>query len=96
LVYRVAHYNRERIRRGATVDKAVVKKNLGRLTRTLSYQYFITILTSNSGLYLKAEQERQHGYLKDGPYISAEEAVAIYTSTVHWLESRKFAPIPFP
>lgn len=76
----VAHYNRERIRRGATVDKAVVKKNLGRLTR----------------LYLKAEQERQHAYLKDGPYISAEEAVAIYTSTVHWLESRKFAPIPFP
>lgn len=48
------------------------------------------------GLYLKAEQERQHGYLKDGPYISAEEAVAIYTATVHWLESRKFSPIPFP
>ena len=33
LVVSVAHYNRERIRRGATVDKAVVKKNLGRLTR---------------------------------------------------------------
>lgn len=31
--FSVAHYNRERIRRGATVDKAVVKKNLGRLTR---------------------------------------------------------------
>jgi pre-mRNA-processing factor 8 len=76
----VAHYNRERIRRGATVDKAVVRKNLGRLTR----------------LYLKAEQERQNGYLKDGPYISSEEAVAVYTSTVHWLESRKFSPIPFP
>ena len=76
----VTHYNRERIRRGATVDKAVMKKNLGRLTR----------------LYLKAEQERQHGYLKNGPYISAEEAVAIYTATVHWLESRKFSPIPFP
>jgi hypothetical protein len=29
------------------------------------------------------------------PY-SAEEAVAIYTTTVHWLESRKFSPIPFP
>lgn len=29
----VAHYNRERIRRGATVDKTVCKKNLGRLTR---------------------------------------------------------------
>ena len=28
--------------------------------------------------------------------MSAEEAVAIYTTTVHWLESRKFSPIPFP
>lgn len=36
----VAHYNRERIRRGATVDKAVVKKNLGRLTR----EYFCLFL----------------------------------------------------
>ena len=34
--------------------------------------------------------------LQDGPYISAEEAVAIYTTTVHWLESRRFSPIPFP
>lgn len=34
--------------------------------------------------------------LQDGPYISPEEAVAIYTTTVHWLESRRFAPIPFP
>ena len=76
----VAHYNRERIRRGATVDKTVAKKNLGRLTR----------------LWLKAEQERQHNYMKDGPYVSSEEAVAIYTTTVHWLESRKYQPIPFP
>jgi pre-mRNA-processing factor 8 len=76
----VAHYNRERIRRGATVDKTVCRKNLGRLTR----------------LYLKAEQERQHNYLKDGPYVTPEEAVAIYTTTVHWLESRRFSPIPFP
>lgn len=28
--------------------------------------------------------------------MTPEEAVAIYTTTVHWLESRKFAPIPFP
>jgi pre-mRNA-processing factor 8 len=76
----VSHYNRERIKRGATVDKTVCKKNLGRLTR----------------LWLKAEQERQHNFLKDGPYVTAEEAVAIYTTVVHWLESRKFAPIPFP
>lgn len=47
-------------------------------------------------LSFQAEQERQHNYLKDGPYISAEEAVAIYTTTVHWLESRRFSPIPFP
>lgn len=76
----VAHTNRERIRRGATVDKTVARKNLGRLTR----------------LYLKAEQERQNAYLKDGPYITSEAAVAIYTATVHWLESRRFSPIPFP
>ncbi|GFH19560.1 MPN domain-containing protein, partial [Haematococcus lacustris] len=76
----VAHYNRERIKRGATVDKTVCRKNLGRLTR----------------LYLKAEQERQHNYLKDGPYVTPEEAVAIYTTTVHWLESRKYSCIPFP
>ena len=49
----VAHYNRERIRRGATVDKTVCRKNLGRLTR----------------LYLKAEQERQHNYLKARPSL---------------------------
>ena len=74
------YHNRERIRRGATIDKTLVKKNLGRLVR----------------LWLKREQERQHNYLKDGPYVSSEEAVAIYTSTVHWLESRQFTPIPFP
>ena len=34
--------------------------------------------------------------MKDGPYVTAEEAVAIYTTTVHWLESRRFSPIPFP
>ncbi len=75
-----AHYNRERLRRGASVDKTAMKKNLGRLTR----------------LWLKAEQERQHNYLKDGPYVSTEEGVAIYTATVHWLESRMFTAIPFP
>jgi hypothetical protein len=28
--------------------------------------------------------------------VTPEEAVAIYTTTVHWLESRKYTPIPFP
>ena len=76
----IAHYNRERIKSTQQVDKVVVQKNTGRLTR----------------LWLKAEQERQHNYLKDGPYLSTEEAVAVYTTTVHWLESRRFVPIPFP
>lgn len=35
------------------MDKTVCKKNLGRLTR----------------LYLKAEQERQHNYLKVGTFL---------------------------
>ncbi|KAK6992801.1 NUC071 domain-containing protein [Favolaschia claudopus] len=37
VVLHVAHYNRERIRRGAIVDKAVVKKNLGRLTHAITF-----------------------------------------------------------
>lgn len=76
----VTHFNRERILRGATVDKTVVKKNQGRMAR----------------LWLKAEQERQHSYLKDGPYVSVEEGVKMHRVMVHWLESRRFAPIPFP
>lgn len=75
-----AHVNRERIRRGATVDKTVAKKNLGRLTR----------------LWLKAEQERQQSYLKDGPYLSVTEGVAVHRAVANWLESRRFCPIPFP
>lgn len=47
-------------------------------------------------LFLKNEQERQHNYLKDGPYLQPDEAVSIYTMLVHWLESRKFNHIPFP
>ncbi len=144
----MAHYNRERIRRGATVDKTVCRKNLGRLTRcgaaaagqagwhrsagwpaplpcrclywqqrqqwhqqqdlhaplchpsprppTTPTPAPATTPPTPPRLYLKGEQERQNNYLKDGPYVTPEEAVAIYTTTVHWLESRKFTPIPFP
>ncbi|CAN8077363.1 unnamed protein product [Agarophyton chilense] len=76
----VTHFNRERILRGATVDKTIVKKNQVRMAR----------------LWLKAEQERQQNYLKDGPYVSIEEGVKMHRAMVHWLESRRFAPIPFP
>ncbi|KAK2962369.1 putative Pre-mRNA-processing-splicing factor 8 [Blattamonas nauphoetae] len=75
-----AHFGRERIQRGATVDKTVCKKNLGRLTR----------------LYMKDEAERQHLFLKDGPYVSPEEATAIFTTMAKWLDSRHFKAIEFP
>ena len=90
----IAHYNRERIKRGATVDKTVCKKNLGRLTRLWlkvptrrpkSRRHHTSTLRR-----AQAEQERQHNYLKDGPYVSAEEAVAIYTTTV-----RRRRPVAF-
>lgn len=65
-----AHYNRERIRRGATVDKTVCKKNLGRLTR----------------LYLKAEQERQHNYLKVLLYCLRLPKLVLYPqANFRWL-----------
>lgn len=76
----VTHFNRERIRRGSTVDRTIVRKNQGRMAR----------------LWLKAEQERQHNYLKDGPYVAIDDGIKMYTAMVHWLESRRFAPIPFP
>ena len=47
-------------------------------------------------LYLKNEAERQSIYIKDKLYITCEEGVAIYTTLVRWLESRKFIHIPFP
>lgn len=76
----VTHYNRDRIRRGATVEKTVAKKNLGRLTR----------------LWIKNEQDRQIDFAKNGPFVSPDEGITIFQTLVHWLESRKFSPIPFP
>ena len=70
-----AHYNRERIRRGATVDKVVCKKNLGRLTR----------------LYLKAEQERQHNYLKV-LYIESYCKLVCICRTVRTFRRRRLWP----
>ena len=76
----VAHYNRERIRKGVSIEKTVVNKNLGRLTR----------------LWIKNEQDRQLEYQKEGSFVSPEEGVEIYMNMVNWLESREFVPIPFP
>lgn len=47
----VAHYNRERIRRGATVDKTVCRKNLGRLTRLWLKAEQVEILKLNEVFY---------------------------------------------
>eukprot|EP00834_Sanchytrium_tribonematis_P005171 NODE_296_length_10502_cov_0.638374.p1 type:complete len:2225 gc:universal NODE_296_length_10502_cov_0.638374:3591-10265(+) len=71
---------RHRIKKGATADKTVVKKNLGRLTR----------------MYLKEEQQRQDNYLENGPFIKTEEAIKVYETMVDWLDQKKFNPIPFP
>lgn len=76
----IAHYNRERIRRGATVEKTVVKKNVGRLTR----------------LWVKSEQNRQSEFTKQGPFVSASDAVTVYQNMVEWLDLRNFSTIPFP
>ena len=121
----VAHYNRERIRRGATVDKTVCKKNLGRLTRlnlkaeqvcdnflhmnlrsscadaadmrpSRDLRKLYMVVLTWEGPIEQHVQERQHNYRKDGPYVSSDEAVAIYTTTVHWLLSRKYQPVAFP
>lgn len=76
----VAQFNRERISKGATVDKSVAKKNLGRLAR----------------LWFKAEQERQTRYVADGPYISPTDAEKMFKTLIHWLDQREFERIPFP
>ncbi|EAY02411.1 pre-mRNA processing 8 protein homolog PRP8 [Trichomonas vaginalis G3] len=75
-----AHYARERIARDGTVDKAITRKNTGRLTR----------------LYLKQQSDYQANYLKEGPYITPEQGVAMLTTMQNWLEMRQFTPIPFP
>lgn len=75
-----AHSNRERIKKGAHIEKTVLKKNLGRMTR----------------LWIKHEQERQQQIEKNGPEITPDEATAIFSTMVDWLEKRDFSPIPFP
>ena len=76
----VAHYIRERTRKGEMTDKTATRKNLGRLTR----------------LYLKTEQERQNNYLKDGPYLTPEQGKAIMETMSNWLTVQKFQAIPLP
>ena len=51
------------------VDKTVCKKNLGRLTR----------------LYLKAEQERQHNYLKVRGNLTISWSSPTCCGTLLWL-----------
>lgn len=76
----VTYYNRDRIRRGATVEKTTARKNLGRMTR----------------LWLKAEQQRQQEFAENGPVVTPDEGIVVFQTMVSWLELRKFSPIPFP
>lgn len=75
-----AHYMREKIVKGHPVEKTILRKNSGRLTR----------------LWMREEGEKQDAYLEEGPKISGEEAVSIYKMMVHHLEERDITPIPFP
>lgn len=75
-----AHSNRERIKKGTHVEKTVLKKNLGRMTR----------------LWIKHEQERQQQIEKNGPEITPDEATSMFSTMVDWLEKRDFSPITFP
>eukprot|EP00760_Papus_ankaliazontas_P008488 PhM_4_TR13843/c0_g1_i1/m.79014/K12856/PRPF8, PRP8; pre-mRNA-processing factor 8 len=76
----MAHYNRERIKQGRVVDKSVVRKNDGRLTR----------------LKLIDEQQRQQDYLLHGPFVSPDDAKGMVHLLGRWLANRHFQPIPFP
>jgi pre-mRNA-processing factor 8 len=75
-----AYRVRERLKRGEYLEKTVVRKNLGRLTR----------------LALKYETQRQNSYLEQGPNIDTDEASGLITMMSHWLESRNFVPIKAP
>jgi pre-mRNA-processing factor 8 len=77
---RMAGYNRARTVRGITIDKAAARRNEGVLAR----------------LYLKEEASRQARHRAEGPFISVDDAVGLYTTAARWLESRRFRPIPLP
>lgn len=77
----VTHFNRERIRAGGTVDKAVARKNLGRLTR----------------LWLRHEQQRQSDFADKGPFLLPSHAVVMYKTMASYINAIQFGePIKIP
>ncbi|KXN90921.1 Pre-mRNA-processing-splicing factor 8 [Leucoagaricus sp. SymC.cos] len=86
-----SHYNLE-------LHTTVMHDILNMMSESIKQNKAKTILQHLSKAWRcwKANVPWKNAYLKDGLYISAEEAIAIYTATVHWLESCKFSPIPFP
>ena len=78
---KVTQVNRERIRHGKVADKAVARKNLGRITR----------------LWLREEQQRQQSYVLRGPFLQAENAVIMYKTLAGFLKATGFTSvIEFP
>jgi len=71
---------REAIIKGIPVEKAKIKKNLGRITR----------------LWFKAEQSRQLEYLKNGPYISKLNVFSIEEVLNYWIKICNIQKIKFP
>nr|BAS01665.1 splicing factor PRP8 [Lotharella vacuolata] len=76
----IAYYNRERIKEGATVDKTVCRKNIGRLTR----------------LFIKSEHRKQIEYSNRGPFIKKKEIIGYYTTISEWFRFLEKDKINFP
>jgi len=76
----IAYYNRERIRNGATVDKTVCRKNIGRLTR----------------LFIRSEHKKQIQYTNEGPFIKKKEVIGYYTTMSEWFRFLEKDKISFP
>jgi pre-mRNA-processing factor 8 len=71
---------RKKIKKGIIMNKNVLKKNLGRMTR----------------LWFKIEQKKQLDFLIFGPFLSKKIAIETYKIFFRWLDLVNFKKIPFP
>nr|UXY88510.1 splicing factor Prp8 [Cryptomonas curvata] len=72
--------DREKIRRGSKIDKILIKKNTGKMTR----------------LWFRAEQNRQMNYIEKGPYILFSEILQAFNIFSEWLNLIRFPLISLP
>ncbi|AFP65263.1 splicing factor Prp8 (nucleomorph) [Chroomonas mesostigmatica CCMP1168] len=74
------YYYRNKIRKGNVVDKTLIKKNLGKITR----------------LWFKAEKKRQYDFLEFGPYLSKQIASVAFEILSKWIDLSGIITIEFP